>query len=523
MRLRKRFPKFAERRRRRAFLLYAQVCSSAATSTRMIDMPDPDSVEDLTQKEARAKAEAAFVRAQADLVKAQGELAAANKPPALDPNDDLKQQEARAKSEATQLRAQADLIKAQSEPAAAKKPPDQAVVADTAEKERLDARKGTLEARKALSDMQKQADLSAAQAAIGTVAGSNIEGSVTVKQEGGKGEATLLASVAVVTAAVWIDKALGKKLDGKRVVMMQGGKAPQFANYRQFLMQQNLLSRLFDKSTGAMEAGRLEQEAKRLAAPSAPRPAELESAAIPVVTVAGVAIDAIAKLGSYFMSNYEIGDIAVAADVEELVSAVAGRILERNIEVILPGRRIPQVSDFSDAIQKVVDNVAAADKTALRLDDEAKLATALSQADAARSARLQQAAKLYDQGATLLRNVIAKADEFIAGLGAADAKGVLLITKLAEEQSICNELAKDNALVLVLNLRVAVGGYYTKKNLWTFLGGMPFFAMGGAIATYALVDKDGKLVASGLIPVHSGYEAVNKVPVLVNGSPGGGK
>jgi hypothetical protein len=486
----------------------------------MIDMPDPDSVEDLTQKEARAKAEAAFVRAQADLIKAQGELAAANKPPAPDPNEELKQQEARAKSEATQLRAQADLIKAQGELDAAKKPPDQAVVADTAEKDRLDARKGALEARKSFYDMQKQADLSAAQAAIGTVAGSNIEGPVTVKQDGGKGEATLLASVAVVTAAVHIDKALANKLTGKRVVLMQGGEAPQFANYRQFLMQQNLLSRLFDKTS--VEAQRLQQEARRLAAPGAPQ-AELESAAIPVVTAAGVAIDAIAKLGSYFMSNYEIGDIAVTSDVEELVSAVTRRILERNIDVILPGRRIPRDSGFADAIQKVVDNLAAADRTALRLDYEAKQATALSQADAGNSARLQQAAKLYDQAATLLRNAIAKADEFIAGLGAADAKGVLLITKLAEEQYVCNELAKDNTLALVLNLRAAVGGYYTKKNLWTFLGGMPFFTMGGAIATYALVDKDGKLVVSGLVPVHSGYAAVNNVPGLVNGSPGGGK
>ena len=41
-------------------------------------MPDPNSIEDMTQKEARAKAEAALLRAQADLIKAQGELAAAN-------------------------------------------------------------------------------------------------------------------------------------------------------------------------------------------------------------------------------------------------------------------------------------------------------------------------------------------------------------------------------------------------------------------------------------------------------------
>ena len=86
-------------------------------------MPDPNSIEEITQKEARAKAEAALLRAQADLIKAQGELAAANKSP------------------------------------------DQTVITSTAEKERLDAQKGALEARKALHNMQKQADLEATQSA----------------------------------------------------------------------------------------------------------------------------------------------------------------------------------------------------------------------------------------------------------------------------------------------------------------------------------------------------------------------
>ena len=131
-------------------------------------MPDPNSIEEITQKEARAKAEAALLRAQADLIKAQGELAAANKSP------------------------------------------DQTVITSTAEKERLDAQKGALEARKALHNMQKQADLEATQSAIGRVAGSNIEGSVTVKQDAGKGEATLLASVAVVSAADRIAELVGK-------------------------------------------------------------------------------------------------------------------------------------------------------------------------------------------------------------------------------------------------------------------------------------------------------------------------
>lgn len=436
-----------------------------------------------------------------------------------DPAEDVKQKEACAKAEAALVRAQADLIKAQGELDAAKRPPDQAVVADTAERERLEARKATFEARKALSDMQKQANLSAAQAVVGMVAGSNSEGSVTVKQDAGKAEATLMASVAIIAAADYIDKTLAAKLTGKRVVLMQGSEAPQFATYRQFLMQQTLLLKLFDKTT--REAQRLEQAANELAGPAGPQ-AGLESVSVPVMTSAGVAIDAAAKLGSYFMSNYEIGDIAVTADVEELYSAVASLILRRNIEVVLPGRRIPQASDFAETIEKIVENVAVADETSLRLDDEAKKAVARGQAEPPNSARLQQAAKLYDQAATLLRNAIAKANDFIAGLGAADAKGVLLITKLAEEKSVCNELTKDNTLALILSLRT-VGAYYTKKNLWTFLGGMPFFTAGGAIVTYALVDRDGKLVASGLVPVHSGYTPLHKVPRIVSRSFDDGK
>src|SRR5215470_6344332 len=55
-----------------------------------------------------------------------------------DPNEDLKQKEARAKAEAALARAQADLLKAQADLAAATKPPDPAVVTSTAEKARLD-------------------------------------------------------------------------------------------------------------------------------------------------------------------------------------------------------------------------------------------------------------------------------------------------------------------------------------------------------------------------------------------------
>src|SRR5260370_9130304 len=204
-----------------------------------------------------------------------------------DPNNDLKLQEARAKAEAALARAQADLLKAQAELAAATKAPDAAVVASTAEKARLDALKGVLESSKALSDAKKSADLAAAQAAIGTVAGSNIEGSVTLKPDAGKGEATLLASRAVGLAAGCVVAKIKNAVQGMRVVLMQGAEAPQFASYRQFLLQAALVEKIFDEA--GQEADRLSAEGERLAGTVAAR-ATVQ--AVPALTAAGVVIDA---------------------------------------------------------------------------------------------------------------------------------------------------------------------------------------------------------------------------------------
>jgi hypothetical protein len=136
------------------------------------------------------------------------------------------------------------------------------VTASTAEKARLDAQKGVLDSRKALAGTQRGADLAAAQAAIGIVAGSGIEGTVTVKSDAGKGEATLLAARAIVLAAADIAKRVKPVATSRRIVVQSGTDAPKFANYRQFLLQQAMLLRAFD--TAQHEANRLEQQAVAL-------------------------------------------------------------------------------------------------------------------------------------------------------------------------------------------------------------------------------------------------------------------
>jgi hypothetical protein len=264
----------------------------------------------------------------------------------------------------------------------------------------------------------------------------------------------------------------------------------------------------------------------------APPPPAAAAAAIPPLTEAGVLIDAVAKLGSYFLSNYEIGGIALTPDTAQLLGAAAAALLgEGATEVVVPDRAVPRPADFDDLVKPVTDKTIAADSKAAALFAKAQQATERSQheTDTTKLAH-QQAAKLYDQAAALLRSAITKAQDFISGLAAVDAKGIALITKVAQEKAVCDALTRtaergessppeQAALLLVLDVRAAVGGYYTKKNLWTFFGGIPFFAMGGAVVTYSALDAEGVIKAAGLLPVHSGYAKVDEVVELVRGTP----
>jgi hypothetical protein len=458
-------------------------------------MTDIDPNADLKAKAAQATAEAALATAQAQLIKAQAELAAANQPP--DPliavAADLKAKTAQATAETSLVTAKAQLAKAQAELVTANQPPDPLIAAATAEKARLDAQKAV------------------AQAAIGLVTGSTaFTGAVEVKGDAGKGEATLLASRAIKCAAATIAKAIRSELKPeKSVVLMQGAEAPQFANYRQFLLQESLIAQIFTAAEN--EATRLSDEADKLTKPAPAAPPSV----LPALSAADVVLNAVTKLGSYFMSNYEIGGITLTPDGEQLVSAVANQLVG-SATLVLPARAVPQADDFADMMKTIAAATIQADSHATELSANAEDAKAQAEsAPAGVKEKLLRGAELYEQGAAVLRKAITKSEEFISALSVADAKGVAPITKIALEKAICDELKGEEALALVLDVRAMVGGYYTKKNLFTFLGGMPFYVMGGAVVTYYLVDKKGKVKKAGLVPVHGGYAPVQEVVHMI--------
>ena len=440
---------------------------------------------------------------------------------APDADAKMKAEEATAKQKASLLRAQADLIKAEAELTMAQKPVDPQVAAANAEKARTDAEKAALESRKGLSDARKGADLSAAQAAIGTVTSSGIAGTVTVKGDAGKGEATLLAALAISRAAAKIATSIAGTVGGKTVVLTPGSETLQYPNYRQFLLGRDLIiSALESAITGAQD---LRESANKLFAAPAPGPmhADATAEAIPALTAAGVAIDAISKLGSYFMTDYEAGNLAVSADLDQLMSAVAGSLLgmadpNRPAAVVLPGRKPPAGNEFAGIIVELTDQVKRIDSALENATREANRQRALGAADAADKDKHLRAAELCDAAADLLNKALAKSQAFLATLAVADAKGVTLIAKIAAEKAFADAANDANALCLVLDVRATAGGYYTKRNLWTFLGFMPFYVMGGVVVTFQLVDKDGKLKGAGTVPCHAGYANVKNVEKSVN-------
>ena len=63
----------------------------------------------------------------------------------------------------------------------------------------------------------------------------------------------------------------------------------------------------------------------------------------------------------------------------------------------------------------------------------------------------------------------------------------------------------------------AGGGYTIKRNLWTFLGGEPFFVSGGAVVSYALLSgKTGAALKARVMPIHGGHVRASLVQARVN-------
>ena len=78
---------------------------------------------------------------------------------------------------------------------------------------------------------------------------------------------------------------------------------------------------------------------------------------------------------------------------------------------------------------------------------------------------------------------------------------------------------KQGGQLLIVKIQKAGGAHYTKKNMWTLFGGMPFYHMGGVIVSFVLLDgAAGSVAKSGVVPIHGGFVKANKVETHIKKS-----
>lgn len=401
---------------------------------------------------------------------------------------------------------------------------DPALAAMDAEKARLDKQTEVLKSRKALAEAQSQA----AQAALGPLGNyTGAQGTVTVDETNRSVlEATLLSAVAVNAAADQMGTRLCDILSGADCT------APGFVAHPPGPPS----PRADLPPPEQMALGALCQEARSITPPASPpatadRPvvivaqtatslteladtfmvrtaalgrefcAALATPARPVapngevaggsIAAAGAIVNTIANL---FRADYTIYGIAVTSDQTLLTKGVALAFLRYR----LPNRvYMPDLSPVS-ALEE--DNPAVR-----RLAVLDALRAKAAESTAART-RLDAAIKAYDDAVAALTT-------------ATDGKPPLLTSII--RQASTARLIREGGLLVVTNVHIMGGTSYTKKNFFTFLGGMPYFVSGGALASYVVQDSLAGPVRDTLtIPITSGFHRANQLDRVVQSARG---
>jgi hypothetical protein len=373
------------------------------------------------------------------------------------------------------------------------------------------------EARKAQSD----AEAAALKAAIGEVPSTSLSGAVTAGTSTGDIEATLLAAKAVGDAAATIAGVLRERVPaGATIVAMAVSEIPAFQNHIAYQTQLGIVKLALEKATSAPRGAAKEE-------------AVAEAAALPLAG-AGLVLDAANKLLSFFRSEYSVAGVSVEASDLIAVTAVAGRLAEtkdgKTYKVIAPaifnGKAVADAGAFLVAdITGLAALREVADSGARKHDAEADARTkaAAAEQDPARKREMQDEAVHSKGRADALRAAMAIFDTWFAKLSTPDDKGVVGLVTIAKEKAIVDQLAGGGQL-LAIKVVKAGGSYLTKRNLWTLLGGMPLYHMGGASVAFALLDgTTGRVTASGVVPVYGGFVKAGKLKAaLSTGSRGPG-
>lgn len=439
----------------------------------------------------------------------------ANETTAPNAADYLKREEL-AIAEAKALTAEKALIEAQLELEEAKKklnltPSDaktQAMAAAKVAKEVAEAEKALAEAR-----------IANFKAKYGGVPDSGIAGDVTLGGKAGELEMTLLAHRALVDAAKTVSEVVRTKLTAPSarspnlesdntanppltLYLYPADQLPNFQTVANFTVQRNAVKEALKQATDAANAADDALKTKGFG---------------PAVTPAtvGVAVESITKLLGFFRSDYSIGGSQIALDDIALIQAVASHDLPGH--TIVPVLYYPQAvrgaatlvtTELKELSAQQTQAKVLADKLERLISETQKNAAAARTPGAAIDGEVDGLRPLVDR----LKAAAGAYDTLLSRLMAPDeATGAML-----RDLAVWNGLNQSGGHLLLLKVQRAGGSSYTKKSLWSFFGTMPYYVAGGTVVSYTLLrGQDGTVLASGLLPVHGGFESAKRVPALL--------
>ena len=244
---------------------------------------------------------------------------------------------------------------------------------------------------------------------------------------------------------------------------------------------------------------------------------------MPPFAAAGLAVEAADKLLGFFRTDYTVGGIDVSVEDTALINELAGLLTAKGRQVFLPkvfsgrelmassGSVIDEVQDLALRNVRASASAARHERAAGSWSERAAAAT-----DDQQKRERTAASERHTHAAEGLRNAIALYGAWFTSLSSFDSQAAVApMAAVIREHALMQALGDGRSLLLT-KLHASGGSYYTKKNILTALGAMPFFHMGGTVASYAFLDgSTGAVKAAGTIPVHGGFVQADELPRML--------
>lgn len=415
---------------------------------------------------------------------------------------DLKKQkeEAEAQRDAYKAQLEAELAKRAYE--AALDPSKQAEAAQAAA---IKAAKDTADAQTAKANAEKarsEAELAAFRTRLGDFQPSGINGTAELTGNAGTTEAMLVGTVAVNRIAAQFAARLNALTAKGFFVFTTAKTVPDFQVLTAFETQ-------FLAISAAISAARQSTSEK----PSDNAGLRTES-----VAAIGMGLEAVSKILSFAKTDYKFVNLEVSSTDAMLLSALVGLLKNKSVEI--PAL---YVADAISESNQVLSRAGEINKWSVEAKGRIKFYAAAQAEFEKQLATTPNDQSLKDglqkaKSALATWNAVSESiDAWSKQLTTADNNGNTPIATIIRHSAIKRKLDADGVLVIV-ELHKVGGTAYTKKNLWSSLGtAIPFFVMGGAVASYvAFEGKTGKVLDAQMLPLHGGYSSVSDIPEIVN-------